>query len=272
MALPRFFCPIPMSLGQTVDLPPAVANHAGRALRLREGTEIVLFNGMGGQFHAYLRFQQGVAQAELFHFEPRNHTLKGQITLVQALASGDKMDWIIEKATELGVHRLIPIQAERSVLNLEGTRLDKRQQRWQAVAQGASEQCGRNQLLRLESVQSLNQCLQSLSAEKVEQTSATRMASNDLHADTAQATTANTIQSYLCDPDSTTPLREHLLSLEKPQEIRLFIGPEGGWSEKESALMQKHAALSVCFGDRVLRTETAGIALASATAALLDWF
>ncbi len=249
MALPRFFCPIPMSLGQTVDLPPAVANHAGRALRLREGTEIVLFNGIEGQFHAYLRFQQGVAQAELFHFDPHNHALKGQITLVQALASGDKMDWIIEKATELGVHRLIPIQAERSVLNLEGARLEKRQQRWQAVAQGASEQCGRNQLLQLDPVQGLNQCLQTLSTEARDATQ----------------------QSYLCDPDSSIALREHLLSLPEPREIHLFVGPEGGWSEKESTLMQKHGALPVRFGDRVLRTETAGLALASATAALLNW-
>lgn len=253
MALPRFFCPIPMSLGQTVDLPPAVANHAGRALRLREGTEIVLFNGLEGQFHAHLRFQQGVAQAELFHYDSNKRVLKGNITLIQALASGDKMDWIIEKAVEIGVHRIIPIQAERSILNLEGARLEKRQQRWQAVAQAASEQCGRNQLLLLEPVQGLGHCLQLLSAERA----------------TASPSSTN---DYLCDPDSQISLREHILAHPEQTEVRLYIGPEGGWSEKESALMQKHGALGVCFGERIFRTETAGLALASATAALLNWF
>lgn len=205
MALPRFFCPIPMKLGETVDLPPAVANHAGRALRLREGTEIILFNGSGGQFHAYLRFEQGQAQAELFDFDPSDRLLKGQITLVQALASGDKMDWIIEKAVEIGVHRLIPVQAERSILQLQGARLEKRQQHWQAIAQAASEQCGRNQLLQLEPVQSLQQCLQILGPS----------------------------DNCLCDPDAEISLREHLLATPERSELRLFIGPEGGWSKKK---------------------------------------
>lgn len=244
MAQPRFFCPIPLSLGETVDLPPSVANHAGRALRLREGTEIVLFNGVVGQYHAYLCFHQGQAQAELFHFDPINRQLKGEITLVQALASGDKMDWIIEKAVEIGVHRLIPIQAERSILNLQGSRLAKRQQHWQAIAQAACEQSGRNQLLQLEPVQTLANGLKQL----------------------------NPTHQYLCDPDAIHSLLEQLQTAEHCQALSLCIGPEGGWSEKEVALMQKHGAMGVRFGERVLRTETAGLALASASAAVLNWF
>ncbi|WP_315970384.1 RsmE family RNA methyltransferase [Pelistega indica] len=158
MTLPRFFCPIPIENNSIIALPATVAHHAGRALRLREGDRIVLFNGKGGEYEGILRFNKGEALAEIDCFRDTNRDLSTKITLVQALASGDKMDWIIEKAVEMGVSQFIPIQAERSVLQLSGARLEKRQLHWQSIIQSASEQCGRNTLMTLTPVVALKDC------------------------------------------------------------------------------------------------------------------
>ncbi|MGO1768096.1 MAG: RsmE family RNA methyltransferase, partial [Advenella sp.] len=141
---PRFYCPIPLCAHTRVALPHAAAHHASRALRLREGDEIVLFNGNGMQFPAQLRFEQGQAMADLGQPEHTGTELPGRIGLVQGLPSGDKMDWIIEKAAELGVSDVFPISAARSIVRLSGSRLEKRQLHWQRIAESASEQSGRN--------------------------------------------------------------------------------------------------------------------------------
>ncbi|WP_243140607.1 16S rRNA (uracil(1498)-N(3))-methyltransferase [Pelistega ratti] len=244
MALPRFFCPIPLQINTIITLPPEVAHHAGRSLRLKEGTRIILFNGLGGEYHGTLLFNQGTAQADLDFFDSQNRGITGNITLVQALASGDKMDWIIEKAVEMGVSHLIPIKAERSILQLSGTRLEKRQQHWQAIIQSASEQSGRNILMTLSPLQTLKQFFQST-----------------VHAN-----------YLLADPEGdislTHYLNQHHNSL---NNIYFFIGPEGGWSPKETEEIVKHGATRVRFGDSILRTETAGIALSSAAASVLNW-
>ncbi len=243
MALHRFFCPIPLVNKSLITLPPAAAHHAGRSLRLREGTRIVLFNGKGGEYHGTLQFNEGVAQAQLDTFIEDNRSLKGRITLIQALASGDKMDWIIEKAVELGVSRFIPVAAERSVLQLSGARLEKRQQHWQAIIQSACEQSGRNTLMELLPVQSLKNVFNA---------------------------TGNT-DLFVADPDGQLSLTEHLYQHPTLEDIGFFIGPEGGWSAKEMEMMDKQDAIRVQFGNRILRTETAGLALSSASAAVLGW-
>ena len=118
-------------------------------LRLESGQEIVLFDGTGGEYVCCVRFEGKQALAEINEHRVRESDLSGQITLVQGLAGGDKMDWIIEKAVELGVSAIAPVAARRSVVQLSGPRLEKRMLHWQRIIQAASEQCGRNRLASL---------------------------------------------------------------------------------------------------------------------------
>ena len=244
MATPRFYCPIPLPLNETIALPDNVAHHASRALRLREGDEIVLFDGKHGQYHAELLFTNGKAMAAIKHYNAQEHELRGKITLVQGLPSGDKMDWIIEKASELGVQHFIPVQAERSVLNLTGNRLEKRQDHWEKVAISAGEQCGRNRILQIEPLQTLARFV----------------------ADHPQLD-----NKLLCHPEGGTDLAAYLKAQPDIKEICLIVGPEGGWSDRELDLLKKNGARQITYGSRILRTETAGIALTAACSALMDW-
>lgn len=269
MALPRFFCPIPLANNSLIDLPTEAAHHAGRALRLREGVRISLFNGNGGEYQGFLRFNNGVAQAEIDTFIADNRTLPGHITLIQALAAGDKMDWIIEKAVEIGVTRFIPVAAERSVLQLSGTRLEKRQQHWQATIQSACEQSGRNQLMELWQVQSLKNVCEHIS-KLVHPTTQPSNAISQTTPSYQQSAIPSSVL-FIADPEGEQSLTEYLQQHTSLTDIGFFIGPEGGWSDKEMALMAQYHALKIRFGERVLRTETAGLALSSASAALLGW-
>ncbi|EWM43301.1 RNA methyltransferase, RsmE family protein [Bordetella holmesii 41130] len=149
MSLPRFYCDPPLAAGQRICLPLALAHHAIRVLRLRDGDDIVLFDGQGGEYPARLQIEGKAGHAQLGEHLPREAELPGRIVLAQGLPSGDKMDWIVEKAVELGAAAVQPIAAQRSVLQLSGPRLEKRLTHWERVAQAAAEQCGRNRLTQI---------------------------------------------------------------------------------------------------------------------------
>jgi 16S rRNA (uracil1498-N3)-methyltransferase len=155
------------------------------------------------------------------------------------------MDWIIEKAVELGVQRLIPIAAQRSVLKLTGDRLAKRLLHWQGIVISASEQCGRNRLMHILPPQSLEQILTNKDLGLV----------------------------LLCDPAAEEDLSATLLKQQAAVQagVSFLIGPEGGWSNEEIQTTRQSKVGSVRFGPRVLRSETAGLALTAATTALLGW-
>lgn len=243
MAHPRFFCPLDLHTGTRLPLPDDIAHHAVRVLRLRDGADIVLFNGRGGQYAAKLMLSGDKPSVELLEHAPADGGLAGQITVVQGLPSGDKMDWVVEKAVEVGTARVLPVAAQRSVLQLTGARLEKRLQHWRRISQAASEQCGRNRLMPIESPLPLAQCLaQHVSAESL---------------------------TLFCDPDAPVSLSDLLPT--PVAHITLLIGPEGGWSPQEQEAALAAGARPVRFGARVLRTETAGIALVSAIAALQAW-
>ena len=264
---PRFYCPIPLSANTRVALPEAAAHHASRALRLREGDTIVLFNGDGTQYLAQLRFDQGKAMGDVTEQQHTRTELPGRIGLVQGLPSGDKMDWIIEKAAELGVTEIFPIRAERSIVQLAGNRLEKRQIHWQRIAESASEQSGRNCIVQVHPLQTLSAYLQQ----------------------------AAQVQTYLCHPEGGRSLVQVLTQLSQsspmsqsppadatseavtPQAVksgialRLLIGPEGGWSQQELQQTTAAGIEKVTFGQRILRTETAGLAMTAAAIATLGW-
>ncbi|MGE8635372.1 MAG: 16S rRNA (uracil(1498)-N(3))-methyltransferase [Achromobacter piechaudii] len=243
MSAPRFFCDIPLSAGARIALPDALAHHALRVLRLKAGESVVLFNGQGGEYPAVLDVDGKAGYAQLGDFSAREAELAGRITLVQGLPSGDKMDWVVEKAVELGASRVSPIAAQRSVLQLSGPRLDKRVAHWQRIAQSAAEQCGRNRLMAVDAPRSLADWL----AEPAEGL------------------------RLLCHPEAGEDLAGKLRAAQGLTALTLLVGPEGGWSDKELELARQAGVQAVRFGPRVLRTETAGLALVSAVSALLAW-
>jgi len=245
MSIPRFFVPLPLQPGATLALPENVAHHALRVLRLPAGSPIVLFNGEGGAWQAMLSMQGKQAMAELAAFDPRDTELPGRVTLVQGIATGDKMDWIIEKAVELGAHAIAPIAAQRSVLRLSGERLEKRVLHWRRIAQAACEQCGRNRLPVVHAPVTLAQWL----------------------ADPANAEGLR----LMCHPEASDTLSSALSPRPTAACLALLVGPEGGWAEEELQMAGRHDVRRVRFGARVLRTETAGLALLAATGALLGW-
>lgn len=255
MSTPRFYFPDTLQEHQRVEMPDALAHYALRVLRLQNEADIVVFDGHGGEYSGRLDVQGKRAFVLTGTHNPREAELAGHITLVQGLPTGDKMDWIVEKAVELGAYRVIPIAAQRSVLQLRGERLEKRLNHWQRVAQSASEQCGRNRIMTVERPATLQAYLQQTSPED--------------HSTT-----------LLCHPDYGTSLIEATHELREaaatkgegqPLAIHLMIGPEGGWSDEELALAGQCGIRPVRFGPRVLRTETAGLALIAAVTALMDW-
>lgn len=236
--MPRFYCPQPLAAEMLADLPEAVAHHL-HVLRLQPGSELTLFNGEGGQYRAVLE-ESGKrrAVARVTAFEPVEVETPYPVTLAQGLPEGSKMDWIIEKAVELGVAAICPLAAARSVVKLSGERAEKRHAHWQGVIVAASEQCGRNRLAQLAPVADYASWL----------------------------ATPATSPRILLSPRATQSLAGWASS-NTPQPVTLVIGPEGGFAPHEEQAAVDGGALMLSIGPRVLRTETAGLAALAILAA-----
>jgi 16S rRNA (uracil1498-N3)-methyltransferase len=230
--MPRFYCPQPLPAGAIVDLPEAVAHHL-HVVRQQPGDEVMLFNGEGGQVRARLvEIGKRRASAEVVAVEAVEVELPYAVTLAQGLPEGSsKMDWIVEKAVELGVAAIQPLAAARSVVKLSGERAEKRQAHWEGVIVAASEQSGRNRLTRLEALQEFGRYI-------------------------AQPAEGPRI---LLSPRATQSLAAWARATQ-PQAVTLLIGPEGGFSAAEEDAAIAAGALALSMGPRVLRTETAGLA------------
>jgi 16S rRNA (uracil1498-N3)-methyltransferase len=236
--MPRFFCPQPLSPGAIVDLPEAVAHHL-HVVRQQPGDELVLFNGEGGQVSARLtEIGKRRASAEVLAHQAVEAELPYPVTLVQGLPEGSKMDWIVEKAVELGVSGIVPLAAQRSVVRLSGERADKRLAHWQAVVISASEQCGRNRLAEVAPVQDFQRWI-------------------DAPCDTTRILLTPRATDSLAAWARVTPARATCL----------LVGPEGGFSTAEEDAALAAGAIALSMGPRVLRTETAGLAALAILAA-----
>ncbi|HEY4540971.1 MAG TPA: 16S rRNA (uracil(1498)-N(3))-methyltransferase [Noviherbaspirillum sp.] len=237
--MPRFFCPLPLAIGADLQLPDAVAHHL-HVLRLEPGAQIVLFNGEGGEYVASLTsIDRKRARAEIKTFSPREAELPYALTLAQALPEGSKMDWIIEKAVELGASAIVPLAARRCVVRLSAERAEKKMEHWQGVIAAAAEQCGRNRLPHLAAPLALDDWL----------------AQQNLHC------------RILFSPRAGQTLSEWARH-HPPQALSLLIGPEGGLSEQEEEAALQRGAIALSLGERVLRTETAGLAAIAALNAI----
>jgi 16S rRNA (uracil1498-N3)-methyltransferase len=241
--MPRFYCPQPLVNGSTVELPEAVAHHL-HVVRLQPGAALTLFNGEGGQYRATL-VESGKrrATAVIDAHEAIEAEAPYSVTLAQGLPEGSKMDWIVEKAVELGVAAIQPLAAARSVVRLSGERLEKRHAHWHGVIVAASEQCGRNRLAQLLPIADVQPWLAGTAGA-----GATRI---------------------LLSPRATESLAGWARA-NPPQAVTLLIGPEGGLSPQEEDAAVAAGALALSMGPRVLRTETAGLAALAVLAGAWD--
>jgi 16S rRNA (uracil1498-N3)-methyltransferase len=236
--MPRFFCPQSLAVGQLLALPDAVAHHI-QVLRLAQGDLITLFNGEGGEYTAALtEIARRSASAEIKAHTAREVELPFAVTLAQALPEGSKMDWIIEKAIELGVSGIQPLAAQRCVVRLSAERAEKKLEHWRGIIVSAAEQSGRNRLAQLAQPQDYKHWI----------------TQQDLH------------RRIILTPRAEQSLADWARH-QPPQAVTLVVGPEGGLSEAEENDAIRHGALPLAMGPRILRTETAGLSALAMLAA-----
>lgn len=237
MTAQRFYTPHPLSIG-AITLPLATAHHM-RVLRLRTGDAVQLFNSAGAWNGVLTALEKtATVHVEAAASPSTQCELPFNITVAQSLVDATKMDWVIEKAVELGVARVVPISAQRSVTRLDDARAAKRLAHWQAIAVAASEQCGRNVLMQVSLPTALGMALKRSSGAQL-----------------------------LLHPVGGVPIQT-FCAAHAPQAVTLWIGPEGGWSAEELVQLESAGAQRVTFGPRVLRTESAAAAIAAALQAL----
>lgn len=223
-----------------ITLPEQAAAHVSRVLRLREGDVLTMFDGTGGEYGATIvRIGKREVVVRLGHHSTIERESPLAVTLIQGLARGEKMDYIIQKATELGVVRIIPVATMRSVVQLDEDRSDRKLQHWRAVATAACEQCGRNRLPEIDPPCSLEQLWQA------ERLPALRL---------------------LLSPRADTGIASSLIP--RPANVAVLIGPEGGLDIDEENRAVAAQFRKVTLGPRVLRTETAGLAVLAAIQSL----
>ncbi|SAK72785.1 16S ribosomal RNA methyltransferase RsmE [Caballeronia fortuita] len=240
--MPRFYVDGPLRVGDTHPLPDDVVRHV-HVLRLQIGDTITLFDGRGGEYRGELvDIAKRAATARIDEHSAREAEPPYRVTLAQGVAGGDKMDWLIEKAVELGVSGIAPITAERGVVRLAGDRALKRQAHWQALTRAACEQCGRNRVPEVAPPRDLDAWLAGL-----------------------PAATDGELR-LLLSPRAEVGFAS--LPAEAPSSpVTVLIGPEAGFSPSEENAIVDAGFATLGLGSRVLRTETAGIALLAALAA-----
>lgn len=240
MSLPRFYLDPPLAPGDCLELPPGPAHHAARVLRLAAGDGVILFDGRGGEYAATIdRIHKDTAVVSIVGWTGIERESSLRVALAQGISSGERMDYTLQKAVELGVGAIQPIAARRSVVKLAGERADRRVAHWQGVVRSACEQCGRNRVPPVAPPQTLADWLARRPAP------AGRLL-------------------YL------SPLAEaRLADLPPPEGLdTLVAGPEGGFEAGEISALQAAGALAVRLGPRVLRTETAALAALATMQAL----
>lgn len=229
--MPRIFCPDPLATGVSLNLPAGPARHV-QVLRLQPGDTITLFDGRAGEYSATItKMGRSEVVVDVGAFDPVERESPRRIHLALGMPANERMDWLVEKASELGAASIQPLMSARTVLRLSGERADKKAAHWQAVAVAACEQCGRN---RVPTVRPL-------------------------------ATLADWLRQQVPAPDA----KRYLLSLAEPSvplqggdagEVWFLSGPEGGLTPQEEAAALEAGFVAVRLGPQILRAETAPLA------------
>ena len=234
--MPRFYCPVPMTTGDSLSLPAGSARHV-QVLRLQPGDSITLFNGdasVGGEFEATVtRMGRSDVEVKIGPHNAIEREAARPVHLAVGMPANDRMDWLVEKATELGVASIQPLITERSVLRLSGERADKKQVHWQSVTVAACEQCGRNRVPVIHPVMSLTAWLK------------THRPGN---------------ACLLSLRDGSVPLHDMARGAMLDAAITFLSGPEGGLSDGEELAALVSGFEGVSLGPRILRAETAALA------------
>ena len=232
MRLTRVFVDAALQPGSVVELPAETASHLARVLRARGGEELVLFSGDGREFAGVIDEVRGSrVRAAVGVAREVSRESPCAVTLVQCVPRGDRMDFIVQKATELGVSLIVPVLSQRSVVRLDGRQAESKAAHWRGVAVSACEQCGRNQVPGIDAPVGLVDYLGSAPEGGVR---------------------------LVLEPQAGTDAPNDLPGV--PGSVEIAVGPEGGFAPQELDAFRVAGFLQVRLGPRVLRTETAAIA------------
>ena len=230
MRLTRVYVEQPLVAGKSCVLEGSAANHIMRVLRLRDGDALTLFDGRGGEYSARITgFRRDSVQAEVQEHRDVERESRLDLTLAQGISRGERMDWVMQKATELGVARIVPVITERTVVKLDARQGERKVEHWRAIVIAACEQSGRNRVPDVAAPRAFHELLR-----------------KDEHAG----------RKLLLSPLGTLNARDLTLA----GAATLLVGPEGGLSQDEQELAIGAGFEQVRMGPRVLRTETAAIA------------
>lgn len=232
--MPRFHLPENLSVGQTVALPDNIVRHLN-VLRVRPNENITLFDGKGKAHAAQLTvLEKRRAEAEILHEDTTDNESPLNITLIQSISSGDRMDFTLQKSVELGVTAIQPVISERCIVRLDGERAAKRLARWQEIVISACEQSGRNTVPPVLPIIGYREALDKMPSESTKLIMSINRA-------------------------------RKLADIRQPSGAIVFmVGPEGGWTEQEEQQAFEAGFQAVTLGKRILRTETAPLAALAA--------
>jgi 16S rRNA (uracil1498-N3)-methyltransferase len=227
--VPRFHCPTPLQAGVVIDLPAGAARHV-QVVRMQPGDALTLFDGAGGEYEAVVEHMgRSAVQVRVGTHHATEREAAREVHLALGMPANERMDWLVEKATELGVASIQPLATERGVLRLAGERAQKKQAHWQSVAVAACEQCGRNRVPTVHPVASLEAWL---------------------------ASACLTGARLLLSPGGGAPP----WAAAGERSLWVLSGPEGGLSTAEEARAVHQGFARAGLGPRILRAETAPLA------------
>lgn len=242
--MPRFFVKPEQIINDKVTIRDSDVRHLTRVLRLGPGDLITVFDGLGQVYRTEItEIGREAVDCRVLTRESAVGKPSLKVTLVQGLPKGDKMELIVQKCTELGIDRIIPLQCHRSVVRLEGKKALERQARWQKVAQEAAKQCGRPDIPVVSALADWSGVLAALPAD--------------------------CLKLMPWEKEDSQALKGVLRQEPKPAEVCLFIGPEGGFELDEVVQARARGVHMVSMGSRILRTETAG--LTALTMVMYEW-
>lgn len=231
----RFHCAVPLAASTTLALPAGAARHV-QVLRLQPGDALTLFDGAGGEYAATVtRMGRSEVDVDVGTHDPVEREAGRAVHLAVGMPANDRMDWLVEKATELGVASIQPLHTAHGVLRLNSERAEKKVAHWQAIAVSACEQCGRNRVPVIHPVRSLADWLQTLPERATDEQ-----------------------RGVLSLAPGTRACAE--LANDDLRQARLLSGPEGGLSAQEEAQALAAGFVPLTLGNRVLRAETAALA------------
>lgn len=232
----RIYVDSVLAEGDGIRLEGEKARYLGKVLRLEAGAEFILFNGRGGEYPARVeRSRPDAVEARVGAYVAAERESPLHITLVQGLSRSERMDFTVQKAVELGVHAIVPVTTERSVVRLNDARRARRLEHWRGIALNACQQCGRTRLPRIEAIASLDQWLE-------------------------RRCSLQAAAGFVLSPDAELSARD----LAPGENVVLLVGAEGGFSEAEMTRVKRSGFEPLALGPRILRTETAALAALTA--------